>query len=280
MSENKSNSKSINPFFLLLWILVLLLVIAGVLGIILLTNVNLAENWLGIDEYTLVETRNQLTQYIPYVWYLAIILAVVIAVIHGIRKKKKSPFYWLFSVIILPIAIFAIGAVTTWVPFDRNYFREETSASAIMEELTDKKVLQGQDVQLISYSFHIRNVPLKSGVYAVARVINPTTNLEDEYWYYPTNILQKWKKDSDTMEISNGDTISYDKIDWSVIPKIIKDTESRVAKLDRYYPGVSIVILNSSQGEWSWTVGVTDIRGYTALNYDYDLSGKYLSMWK
>ncbi len=39
------------------------------------------------------------------------------------------------------------------------------------------------------------------------------------------------------------------------------------------------MILNGSQGKWTWTVGVDDIRGHTALNLVYDLSGNYLSQW-
>ncbi len=91
--------------------------------------------------------------------------------------------------------------------------------------------------------------------------------------------LQKWQKDSDTIELPIQETIAYNEIDWGVIPKVIKETEKRVAKLDHYYPGVSIVILNGSQGKWTWTVGVDDIRGHTALNLVYDLSGNYLSQW-
>ena len=276
MTDKKRNSKLLPS---LLFYFILLLIIAGILGIVVLTNINIAENWFGLDEYTVVETRDQVIGYLPLLWYFVIALMIVLALFFGIRKRKRALFYWIGTLVILPSILLAFGALTTLLPFDRNFFREEASASAIMAELTDKKALKDQEVQLISYSYHIRNIPLKSGVYAVARIINPTTKLQDEYWYYSTNLLQKWQKNSDTIELPIQETIAYNEIDWGVIPKVIKETEKRVAKLDHYYPGVSIVILNGSQGKWTWTVGVDDIRGHTALNLVYDLSGNYLSQW-
>ena len=274
-----TDKKRISKLSSLLFSFSILLILAGILGIIVLTNINIAENWFGLDEFTVAATRNQVISYLPFLWYFVMALLVVLALIFGIRKRKKSLFYWIDTLVILPGILFAFGALTTLLPFDRNFFREEASASAIMTKLTDKKTLKDQEIQLISYSYHVRNVPLKSGVYAVARIINPTTKLQDEYWYYSTNLLQKWQKDSDTIELPIQETISFHEIDWGVIPKVIKETEKRVEKLDHYYPGVSIVILNGSQGKWTWTVGVDDIRGHTALNLVYDLSGNYLSEW-
>ncbi len=71
-----------------------------------------------------------------------------------------------------------------------------------------------------------------------------------------------------------------DAIDWGVIPKIIKDSEARAAQLDHYVPGISIVILNGFQGEWTWTVGLNGIRNRTEINYVYDLKGNYQSEWQ
>ena len=68
MTDKKRNSKLLPS---LLFYFILLLIIAGILGIVVLTNINIAENWFGLDEYTVVETRDQsednLFQYVSYV---------------------------------------------------------------------------------------------------------------------------------------------------------------------------------------------------------------------
>lgn len=265
------------------WILLLLIflfILSIIGGIIVLNNLTIAENWFGLNEYQVVETRHQIIRLFPYFWVAGILLVFLIGLIIGIKKRKKSPFYWLFSLLLLPVILFCIGVVSTFLPVDRQLFREEASAKEIMAALPNQSSFKDKELQLVSYSFHIRNVPLKSGIYAVARVINPNTDLQDEYWYYPENLLTKWKKDDDTIELSMEDTIAFDAIDWGVIPKIIKDSEARAAQLDHYVPGVSIVILNGFQGEWTWTVGLNGIRNRTEINYVYDLKGNYQSEWQ
>ena len=49
MTDKKRNSKLLPS---LLFYFILLLIIAGILGIVVLTNINIAENWFGLDEYT------------------------------------------------------------------------------------------------------------------------------------------------------------------------------------------------------------------------------------
>ncbi|KAF1298062.1 hypothetical protein BAU15_09430 [Enterococcus sp. JM4C] len=271
----KSRKVIASVLILLFW----LLVIGSVLGLVVLNNVNLAENWLGINEYELAETRNRMIRLIPVVWLVGTGLMMIIFLVTGLKKRKKLT-YWLVTLLVIPVGSLIIGCFTTYLPFDRNDFRDEAKTAAIMGKLSDLKLLKGKDLQLISFSFHVRNVPLKSGVYAVARVVNPTTDLQDEYWYWPTNPLMKWKKDADEITIPVSQTIAYDKIDWTVIPKIIKETEASINELDTYYPGVSIVILNGSSKRWTWTVGVQGIRGHTDLNFEYDLAGEYISQWR
>lgn len=271
-------SKSKKRFSKIIFIFLCLLFVGGLLALIVLNNINIAENWFGINEYELAEMKNQLIQVVPYIWYSVIGLFIVISLIMGVKKRRK-PLYWLAMLVIFPLIMLIIGGVSTTIPFDKNNFREEKKAEEIMTSLSELKLLKGKDLQLISFSFHIRNVPLKSGVYAVTRVINPTTDLQDEYWYWSTNPLMKWRKDADEFPIPAQKTISFDEIDWKVIPKVIKETEHRVNKLDTYYPGVSIVILGDAGDRWTWTVGIQDVRGRTSLNMVYDLEGNYHSEW-
>ncbi|OTN75735.1 hypothetical protein A5886_000811 [Enterococcus sp. 8G7_MSG3316] len=263
---------------ILFLVVILLIVIAG--GWIFLNNLTIAENWFGLSEYDVVENRHQWLRLIPYILISGIIVWLIVSLMFGLKKQKKSIIYWLTTMVLLPLIAVFVGIVSTWLPVDRHLFREADSAENIMAALPNQASFKGKDIQLISYSFHVRNVPLKSGIYAVARIINPNTNLQDEYWYYPTNLLSKWKKEADTITLAQDETIDYDAIDWGIIPTIIKDAEKRAAQLDHYLPGVSIVILNGSQGEWTWTVGVNGIRDRTEINYVYALNGDYLSEWK
>jgi len=262
----------------LISLVLLLLVIIGAL--IVLNDLTIAENWFGLSEYDVVKTRHQWLRTIPYFLIAGIVIWMIGNLILGIKKRRKSVVYWVGTMVLVPLIVVFVGIISTWLPADRQLFRAADSTESIMAALPAQSAFKGQEIQLISFSFHIRNVPLKSGVYAVTRVINPVTNLQDEYWYYPTNILTKWKKASNTIELSQDETIDYTAIDWAVIPKIIKDAEKRAAELDHYVPGVSIVILNGSQGEWHWTVGLNGIRDRTEINYVYSLAGDYLSEWE
>ena len=69
MTDKKRNSKLLPS---LLFYFILLLIIAGILGIVVLTNINIAENWFGLDEYTVVETRDQVIGYLPLLWYFLV----------------------------------------------------------------------------------------------------------------------------------------------------------------------------------------------------------------
>lgn len=279
MTHKKKNLKKIarRSFMLLL----LMMLAAVILGTIVLNNPTIAENWVGLNEYEVAAIKDTLLRSLPYIWLTASLFCLLFAIIYGLRKKKRGIMYWLLTVVGIPSLLLASGILTTTIPIDQSLFRESTSTTKIMGQLVEKNSLKGRDIQLLSFSFHIRNVPQKSGVYAVTRIINPETKLQDEYWYYPTNLLNKWTKATDSISLPVEETIDYNEIDWAVIPKIIKDTEHRVSRLsDRYYRGVDIVILNSFQDEWRWTVGVEGVRGHTEKNYVYDLSGTYLSEWE
>lgn len=260
--------------------LIVILFIAIISAWVVFNDLTLAENWFGLSEYDVVATRNRWLQTIPYFLTAGIVVWMLGSLFLGIKKQKKSFFYWLITMIVIPMIVVFVGIVSTWIPADRQLFREPASTQKIMAALPNQSSFKGKNIQLISFSFHIRNAPLKSGIYAVTRVINPNTNLQDEYWYYPTNLLTKWKKDDNTIELSQEETIDYDAIDWRIIPSIIKDAEERAEHLDHYVSGVSIVILNGNQGEWTWTVGVDGIRDRTEINYVYSLAGKYLSEWE
>ena len=71
------------------------------LRIVVLTNINIAENWFGLDEYTVVETRDQVIGYLPLLWYFVIALMIVLALFFGIRKRKRALFYWIGTLVIL-----------------------------------------------------------------------------------------------------------------------------------------------------------------------------------
>lgn len=254
-----------------------ILILASIGTIIVLNNLNFSETFFGLNEYQTVEARHQLIRWLPYIWCLILVGIVLTLLIIGLTKRMKNIFYWLTTVLLIPSIFLVIGVSSTIVPIDQNVFRDEQKITKYFNQLKQKNPSKDEDILVESLSLHTRNPILHSGNYAVVRWINNETQLQDEYWFYPTNLFMKWKKDSSPTTISLQQSISFDAIDFTVVPQIIKETEARVEKKDVYYTGVSIVVLVITEKQAYWSVGVDNVRGYTELNMKYTLDGTFIS---
>ncbi|MCD5003377.1 hypothetical protein IV487_12985 [Enterococcus saccharolyticus] len=256
--------------------LFIILILACIGTIIVLNNLNLSD-FFGLNEYQTVETRHQLIRWLPYIWCLILTGTVLTLLIIGLKKRTKNIFYWLISFLLIPGIFLFVGISSTIVPIDQHVFRDEQAITKYFNQLKQKNPSKNEDILVESLSLHTRNPILHSGNYAVVRWINNDTQLQDEYWFHPTNLFMKWKKDSSPTTINLQHTISFDTIDFTVVPRIIKETEARIEKKDVYYTGVSIVVLVITEKQTYWSVGVDDVRGYTKVNMKYTLDGTFIS---
>lgn len=250
-------------------------IILGIIYLIILASPNLSESILNLNEYEQVKQQQFLITYIPYFWMALLIASLSLICWFGI-KKKYSFLYWLVSLPIPFILIFIIGAGTATLPIDHYPLKTGESLSREMDKLQKRKNLQSEDLKIRSLSIHFRNIPLQSGLYMVARVDNPSTKLQDEYWYHPLNPISQWKKDRNATITTNETPISMSDIDWQVIPDIIAETNQRLAQKTTYYPGIKIILLLPSNDGWQWRVGINDIRDHSAGNMIYDLKGNLI----
>lgn len=255
---------------------IVVLLIFGLIGILILTNVNFSNLIFGWSEYQTAEFRDNLIKALSILWWLGFIPILMITLLIFWKKRTK---WWLGLIfLIVSSSLWTIlGVGTTISTLKRGVFRSQTETSSAMKSLLEKPDFKGQEVQLISYSLHFSNPVLQTGSYAVTRVINPSTKLQDEYWYYPTNPIIKWSKDSDNINLSYNQTINYQNVPWEIIPKLLNETEKRIKQLPVYYRGISIVILSQSNDSWIWTVSAEDIRGHTTYTNTYSLNGEFIA---
>ena len=73
----------------ILLLLIFLFILSIIGGIIVLNNLTIAENWFGLNEYQVVETRHQIVRLFPYFWVTGILLVFLIGLIIGIKKRKN-----------------------------------------------------------------------------------------------------------------------------------------------------------------------------------------------
>jgi len=59
--------------------LIFLFILSIIGGIIVLNNLTIAENWFGLNEYQVVETRHQIIRLFPYFWVAGILLVFLVA---------------------------------------------------------------------------------------------------------------------------------------------------------------------------------------------------------
>lgn len=263
-------------FIKFITIFISIIIIFLVFGIFISTNINLSNALLGWTEYQTIEFRDKLIYFSSIGWWIILVIIIVYGFMFTIKNFKKR---WFLGVIIIIISTglwYIIGVGTSISTVEQGIFEKKTSSNSAMSSLLEKKDLRQKDIQLISYSLHFRNPVLQTGAYAVSRVINPVTKLQDEYWYYPNNPFLKWSKSSNNITLPVNETISYNKIPWDLIPKMLSESKERVNKLPVYYRGISIVILSESNGKWHWTVSAEDIRGHTSYSDIYSLEGVYV----
>lgn len=265
--------KKMSKFLILL---IIIISIFFLLTIFIVTNINLSNALLGWSEYQAVEFRDKLIYFLSLGWWFILFIIIIFGFIISVKNFKKRWFIGILIIIISTGIWYLIGVSTSISTIDQNIFRKKMSSYSAMTSLLKKKDLRQKDIQLISYSLHFRNPVLQTGVYAVSRIINPVTELQDEYWYYPTNPFLKWSKTSNNITLPVDETISYNKIPWDLIPKMLSESKQRVNKLPVYYRGISILILSESGGRWYWTLSAEDIRGHNTYSDIYSLEGKYI----
>lgn len=70
-------------------LLIFLFILSIIGGIIVLNNLTIAENWFGLNEYQVVETRHQIIRLFPYFWVAGILLVFLVGLVIGIKKRKN-----------------------------------------------------------------------------------------------------------------------------------------------------------------------------------------------
>ncbi|MBS7576363.1 MULTISPECIES: hypothetical protein [unclassified Enterococcus] len=260
----------------ILTILIPIILFLVIVFILVLTNINFSNLLLGWTEYQTAEFKDNLIKALSILWWLGFVPILMITILIFWKKRTK---WWLGLIFLIASSSLwtIIGVGTTISTFKSELFQNETKTSSAMKSLLEKPDFKNQEVQLINYSLHFRNPVLKTGSYAVTRVLNPKTKLQDEYWYDPTNPIFKWSKNTNEISLSYKQTINYQEVPWAIIPKLLKETDNRVKQLPAYYRGVSIVILSQSNDSWIWTVSAEDIRGYTTYTNTYSLDGEFIA---
>lgn len=261
----------------ILLILMSLLIVGGIIFLVILNSPTLSESILRLNEYQEVALQNKLTTKIPYIWLTLVIISLLILIRVGIKTKRK----WWFYLVTLPlpvIIVFIIGTVTTTLPLDHYLLVDGESLEKEFDTLQQKNTLKSEDLKIYDVSIHFRNIPLQSGTYMVARVANPTTKLQDEYWFHPLNPINKWQKDKNPVITRDNQPISSKEIDWQVVPDIIKETKQRLKVKETYYPGINMVLLTpDGDNSFEWRVSVHDIRSHSVGTMTYDLEGHLLT---
>lgn len=260
----------------ILLILMSLLIVGGIIFLVILNSPTLSESILRLNEYQEVALQNKLTTKMPYVWLILVIISSLILLRVGIKTKRK----WWFYLLTLPLPfmiVFIMGTVTSTLPLDHYLLVNGESLEKEFDTLQQKNTLKSEDLKIYDLSIHFRNIPLQSGTYMVARVANPTTKLQDEYWFHPLNPINKWKKDKNAVITRDNKPISSKDIDWQVVPNIIKETEERLEVKEVYYPGINMILLTpSGDDSFEWRVSVHDVRSRSAGTMTYDLDGNFL----
>ena len=247
--------------------------ILTIIFFILLNSPTLAESILHLNEYDQVALINKLIAYLPIIWFA--LLFISLSLIFGVSfKTKKKRVLWFVP---LPfILIFLMGTTTSTLPLDTFLLKNGASLEKEMLKLQKKPTLKSEELKLYEMSIHFKNPALQTGSYMVTRLKNPTTNLQDEYWYFPLNPINKWKKDKNPIINREYEPIGVKDINWQVVPDIIKETKEKLQRKDIYYPGINMVLLFPINDEWQWRVSVIDIRGTSIGNMIYDLDGKLI----
>lgn len=260
-------------------VLFALAVICASIGLAVFFDINLMENWLGYNEYQVAAMHDQFRRALPTLWLGFLAIVCLVLLLTGVAKRKKAIIYWLVTLVLIPLVWLFLGVGLEFLPVDRQIFREEKQLAAVFQALSRKAVFQDKDPEVVSLSLHIRNVATQSAVYSVLRLVNPTTQMQDEYWYYPLRLIRPWLKSATATPLSLKYSLPLSRIDWAAVPRMLQDAEARLQTADRYYRGVGIVILippMQEDGAWTWSVGIQDARGRTSYHIRYSLQGDFL----
>lgn len=253
--------------------LISIMIVSSLSFIIILNNTTLSESLLHLNEYQQVELRNQLITYMPYVWGLFSLIGLGILMSIFFKTKNK----WLLLTFPLPfLIVFLMGTVTSTLPLDTFILKNGSSLEKEITKLQKRHTLQSEDLKIYDFDIHFKNIPLQSGTYMVTRVANPTTELQDEYWYHPLNPIHKWKKANNPRIDQQHDPIAVKDINWQLVPDMLADTNKRLQKKQTYYPGVNMILLIYRNNHWEWNLSIVDIRGHHIGDITYDLDGNFL----